>query len=83
MFSAPEGVCHLGEATESSDSPEQLSWKYFPLGCDKNRWTRQEQMSPLLEGPLTLEDSDLCSDAGSLVLRLSVLESGLYQAFAL
>lgn len=46
---APEGGCRLEETTTSSDSPVQLFWKYFPVGCDMGRWTRQEQMSPDLE----------------------------------
>lgn len=54
LFPALKGVCHVEEATQSSDSPEQLFWKYFPLGCDKSRWTRQKQMSPDLEGAFDL-----------------------------
>lgn len=48
-FPIPEGICHHEETTKSSDSPEQLFPKYFPLGCDMGRWTRQKQMSPDLE----------------------------------
>ena len=49
LFPAPEGGCHLEETTKSSDSPEQLFGKYFPVDCGMGRWTRQEQLSPDVE----------------------------------
>lgn len=70
----PEGVYHLEETTQSSDSPEQLFWKYFPLGWDMGRWIRQEQMSLDLERGYDLEGHHCGVVTCGLALRLSSVE---------
>lgn len=72
VFSAPEGACHLGEATESSDSPEQLSWKYFPLGLIRAGGQGKSRCPSLWRGLWPWEDSNSSSDGSSGVETLCV-----------